>query len=255
MTLGDIDTEFRRQTGETDVNGRWSQSDVAGLANEARNNIALLLRWPDATWTQTLTGGTGTGITEITLPETVQIDRVYVNGQPIAPTSIPALEGTDIQFYDETSTDGTFKPQWNTQPYAGYPVQNAQTGYPAGMSPWYVGHRPNYYLRGGNMGIVPSPSGSFTIQIDGVGVPAPFVNQSDVDIFPSFFKYAIVHKMIELANLVDRNMETAQAHAALYKEQERELISWRRTLEKNKPRGPRFMSYRHFWSRGSLIGR
>ena len=253
MTLSDLDAEFRRNTGEPDPTGRWSYSDVAGWTNEARNFLAMLLRWPDATWTNTLTGGTGTGITEIQLPELLEIDRVYVAGQPIVPTTIPQLEGTDIQFYDQTATGNL--PQWNTQPYAGYPVQNGQMGYPAGTGPFFVGMRPRYYLRGGNIGLVPSPSGSFTIQIDGIGPPTPLVNQGDVDIFPSFFKYAIAHKAAELAFLADKAMDSAQAQGQLYQQHEKELITWRRKLQKNAPRGPRLISYRGFFSRGSIIGR
>lgn len=255
MTLSDLDQEFRRNTGETDPSGRWSYADVAGWVNEARNFLALLIRWPDTTWTQTLTGGSGTGITEIQLPEILEIDRVYVAGQPIVPTTIPALEGTDIQYYDESSTDGTFKPQWNTQAYAGYPVSNAQMGYPAGMSPFYVGQRPRYYLRGGNIGLIPSPSGSFTMQIDGIAPPTALVNPGDVDVFPSFFKYALAHKAAELAFLADKAMDSAQAQEALYKDHEKELITWRRTVQKNVPKGPRLITYRHLFNRSSLIGR
>lgn len=252
MILNDIDIEFRRNTGETDPAGRWSYADVAGWINEARNFLALLLRWPDWTWTNTLSGGTGIGVAEIQMPETIQIDRVYVNGQPIVPTSIPALEGTDIEYYDMSVGN---LPQWNQQPYASFPVQSGQQGYPQGLGPFYVGQRPRYYMRGGNLGLVPSPSGSFTLQVDGVGVPPPLVNQNDIDIFPSFAKYTIAHKAAELAFLADKNPDSAQAQAMEYKANEKELITWRRSLVKNLPRGPRVIGYRHFWSRGSLIGR
>lgn len=250
MTLGDIDSQFRVYTAEPDNTGRWSQADAAALFNEARNYIALLLRWPDATWVNVLSGGQQ----EFTIPEILEIDRVYLAGQPIYPTSIPILEGTDIEYYDQSALNNT--PQWNTQPYAGYPVSNSQFGYPIGVSPsFYPGQRPGYYMRGGNIGFVPPPASAYTVQIDGVGVPPQLVNQSDVDIFPSFFKHAIAWKAAEIGYAADKAIESATAASSEYMKWEKQLISWKRQLQRNKPRGPRFISYRHFWSRGSLVGR
>lgn len=250
MTLGDLDAQFRIYTGEPDPNGRWSQADVATLMNEQRNYVAMLIHWPDATWTNTLTGQQQ----EFTLPEILQIDRVYLAGQPIVPISPPALEGTDIEFYDQSAVNNT--PQWLTQPYAGYPVTNNQYGYPIGMTPSFTsGRRPAYYMRGGNIGFVPPPANAYLIQIDGVGVPPLLVNEGDVDIFPSFFKHYLAWRAAVVAGISDRANEFMAAANSQAAEWEKQIISWGRNLQKNRPKGPRFIAYRHFYSRQSMVGR
>lgn len=253
MTLGDIDAQFRIYTGEPDPTGRWSYSDAANLINEGRNYISMLTHWPDATWVNVLTGPAQ----EFTLPEILEIDRVYLNGQPIVPTSIPALEGTDIELYDQSSQTTQFTPNWNSQPYSIYPVPNSQFGYPAGMPPsFFQGQRPGYYLRGGNIGFVPPPTtGSYNIQIDGVTVPPPLVNQSDVDIFPSFMKFYIAWRAAMVAQYGDKASESMQLAAGMVKDWEKMIISWVRNLQKNRPKAARFISYRHRYNRASTVGR
>ncbi|MGH7745824.1 MAG: hypothetical protein ACREQ5_13740 [Candidatus Dormibacteria bacterium] len=251
MTLGNLDNQFRVYVAEPNNQGRWSQNDVATLVNEAQNYYAIMLRWPDASYFNTLPGSQQ----EFTLPEILEIDRVYLNGQPIVPTSIPALEGTDIELYDQSAANNT--PQWNQTTYQPYPVTNVQYGYPQGMTVAPIagqGARPNYYLRGGNLGFVPPPSASYFVQVDGIGLPLPLALQTDISIFPSFFQHILALRAALIAFTADQNLQNMAAIQQQITQWERNLLSWKRALQKNKPTGPRVISYRNFYNREAIIG-
>ena len=250
MTFGDIDNLFRVFTGEPDNQGRWSDTDVATLVNEAQNFIALTIQWPIVHFS----ASTVASQQEYTLPELLQIERVYLAGQPCVPTDIATLEGTQIEFYDQTNPTTTYTPNWNNQPATAYPVVNTQMGYPNGVSPYYVGERPQYYVNGGNIGFVPPPIAAYTMDLWGVGVPQVLANQNDACDFPSFFKSAIAHKAAELALLSDSKPQAAQTQGLKFAEWLPKLLTWRQTLVKNKSRGPRVIAYRHFYRRGSILG-
>lgn len=251
MTLSDINALFRIFTAEPDNTGRWSDSDVATLINEAQNFISLQIEWPVGHWQATSVNGTQ----EYTQPQLIKIERVYLAGQPCIPTDIATLEGTQIEFYDQTNPTTAYTPNWNSQPVTAYPVVNTQMGYPNGVSPYYVGERPQYYLNGGNLGFVPPPAGAYTMDIWGIAVPTPLVNLADVCVFPDFFKSALAHKAAEIALHADSADDRAQQQALKFAEWMPQLRAWKRTLLKNKSRGPRPITYRHFFKRGSLLGR
>lgn len=255
MTFADIDNLFRVFTAEPDNTGRWSDTDVSTLTNEAQNFIALLLEWPVVHFSSTSSAPVnGVPVQEYTLPEILQIERVYLAGQPCVPTDIETLEGTQIEFYDQTSTTTPYTPNWNSQVATAYPVVNTQMGYPNGVAPFYIGERPQYYVNGGNIGFVPPPAAAYVMDIWGIGVPTPLVNQTDGCVFPSFFKSALAHKTAELAFLADSKPEMAQTQALKFAEWVPQLRTWRKGLVKNKSRGPRPISYRHFYRRGSILG-
>lgn len=251
MTGGDLNSLFRLYTAEPDNQGRWSDADAYTLINESQNYIALQIEWPVAH----LSSSTVQNTQEYTIPEILKIERVYLQGQPCVPTDIATLEGTQIGFYDQTSKVTPYTPNWNSQPAATYPVTNVQMGYPNGVSPFYVGQRPQYYINGGNIGFVPPPAGVYTMDIWGIGVPRAMANPSDVCDFPSFFKSAIAHKAAELAFLSDSQLEKAQTQGLKFMEWMPQLRTWKYDLLKNKSRGPRPIAYRHFFRRAASRGR
>lgn len=254
MTGATLNNLFRVFTAEPNNQGRWSDADAYTLINEAQNLLGLLLEWPVVNLTATSQAQTQ----EYVLSTNIQkIERVYLQGQPCVPTDIATLEGTQIEYYDQNSNTTPYTPQWNTAIYNTYPVTNTQTGYPNGVSPYYVGKRPSYYVYGetgnaGNltMGFVPIPlSSNYAISIWGIGVPNPVLQATDNSDFPSFFASAIAHKASELAFLADSQNERAQAAALKFAEWLPQLRTWKLDLLKNKSRGPRPIAYRQFFKR------
>lgn len=250
MLGSDINATFRRFTAETDPTGRWADADVYDFINQAQNLISLQLEWPVVHLNAMSVANTQ----EYTMPEIVKIERVYLAGQPCVPTDIATLEGLQIEYYDQNSTQTPNTPQWNSAVFNTYPVTNTQVGYPNGVSPYYVGQRPVYYVNGGNIGFVPIPAGAYSMDIWGIGLPTPFSTGTETCSFPSFFKPALAHKAAQLAFEADSQLERAQMQSAHFMEWMPQLRTWKYDLVKNKSRGPRPITYRHFFRRGSIMG-
>lgn len=249
MTGGDLNNLFRIETAEPDSQGRWSDTDVYTLINEAQKFIALQIEWPIVHLSTTTVLNTQ----EYTMPEIIQIHRVYLAGQPCVPTDIATLEGLQIGYYDQNSTQTAYTPQWNSAVYNTYPVANTQAGYPNGVSPYYVGQRPQFYENGGNIGFVPIPAGAYALDIWGIGVPRSLAASNDVSDFPSFFQSAIAHKAAERALIADNKPAMAQIQAMKFAEWMPRLREWKHDLLKFKSRGPRPIAYRHFYRRGPIL--
>jgi hypothetical protein len=182
-------------------------------------------RWPEATWTAT----TIIGQQEYALVEMVDLLRVYVAGQILPKTSIPNLEGDQIQLFDQTAPN--FIPQWVYQGTLSYPV-SSDTGGPFGMGlPWQSGDRPQYYKRGGNLGIVPPPANAVTIQIDGVPVANTLVQYTDQTILPYMATDAICWKTLMLTAVGEQKLQDAAQYDTAYKGALALLLSWRKTWD------------------------
>jgi hypothetical protein len=221
------------------LDGRWSQADLTVLINQAHTQIALDLDWPESTYT----GTTVMGTQEYQLPETLKILRVYVAGMPIVPTTIPALGGDQLEIYDRSALNN--QPQWTAQPEETYPIQTGTTGTgtggwgrgaDAGNTPWSIGNRPRFYMRGGNIGFVPIPAGAYLAQIDFVPQPPALVLAGDVSIYQTTFKDAICWKACEYAMFADNNsmMSTCTNN---YQAELLKLRAWKEDLIKMLPRG------------------
>jgi hypothetical protein len=244
MQLSQIDNLFRVYTSETDpVNGRWTYADVATLANQSRWAINSELDWPQGTVSAT----TITGQMEYQLPLLTKVLRVYLSGQLLVPTTIPQLNGEQIEFWDQTAANNI--PQWLAQTNTVYPVTGTAYGapYPSTL-PFYQGMRPMWYLRGGNIGFVPQPAGAYPITIDIVPRPAALVNQTDVDnMYDQFFLEAIVQGMVMRAMQADRDMDARMAAALAFKQEMGKLQSWVADMRSGAPRGPIPVVYRAFY--------
>jgi hypothetical protein len=232
MTLSDLLNLTRILLAEpnTTPTGRWSDSDLTTLINQAQQQIALELDFPEAS----LTFSTTTGIQEYQMPELLKILRVYIAGQPIVPTTIPALEGDQIEFWDQTAANN--QTQWQSQSGLAYPVAASQSWPNAGNTPWQQGNRPRFYMRGGNMGFVPKPSGVYSVQVDIVPSPPTLVNSTDTSIFDTKFKDAICWKTCTYAFFADSNSLMATA-TQNYELEMRKLRAWKEDIQKMLPRG------------------
>ena len=243
MQFAVLDNYFRVITSEPDVTGRWSLQDSATLINQARYSISAELDWPQGTITTT----TIASQMEYTLPTITKILRVYVAGQLIVPTTIPNLQGDQIEFYDQTGTNNA--PQWNTQVASAYPVTGTSFGspYPSSL-PFVQGARPQWYQRGGNLGLVPPPAGVYTLSIDIVPRPSALANLTDIDnCYDEFFKEAICQGAAMRALQSDRDQDARMAAADAYRTQMKLLKSWVEDMTAGAPRGPMPVVYRGFY--------
>jgi hypothetical protein len=214
--------------------GRWSDTDLTTLVNQAHTQIALDIDWPESTYT----GYTLPNIQEYQMPETLKILRVYLGGQPIVPTTIPALQGDQIEVWDQSSPGNT--PGWVYQPAQSYPFLQTSNGggygTNAGNTPWHQNERPRFYTRGGNLGFVPMPNGAFYVQVDLIPQPPVLINAADVSIYQTTFLDAIVWKTCEYAMFADSNALTSMC-SSNYQSELVKLRAWKSDYVKMLPKG------------------
>jgi hypothetical protein len=171
------------------------------------------------------------------MPETLKILRVYLGGQPIVPTTIPALGGDQVEIWDQSAPGNI--PQWVYQPQESYPFLTGTggcSGINAGNTPWCQNERPRFYPRGGNIGFVPTPNCAFYIQIDLVPQPPMLVLSTDVSIYQTTFKDAIVWKAVEYAMFADNNSMLSTA-VSNYQAELLKVRAWKQDYQKMLPRG------------------
>jgi hypothetical protein len=250
-TLLGIINEIRVRAGEPDPAGRWSNANLTPLINRAHVDVGLLLQRPEATFYFVTVPTVG----EYNLDEHTNILRVKVGGppgQPIVPQSIDMLEGTQINLYDQSSTTTPFTPQWLTQPPASYPVSSS-TGFPAPITiPWSPGNRPAFYLRGDGavLGLVPTPSTGYVVQIDCIAQPSVLVNDGDSSDFPDKAMDALVYKTMAYMAVSDRNSTALVLAERLYGGETGtggavgQLLSQQRATPQHKSRAPLFVTAR-----------
>jgi hypothetical protein len=235
MQLQDLNTFVRILLAEPEnsLSGRWNDTDLATLINQAQTQVALDLDWPESSYT----GFTVASVQEYQMPEALKILRVYLAGQPIVPTTIPAMEGSQIELWDQSAPGNI--PQWLYQQSQIYPFLSGTYGYNAfnaGNTPWNQNERPRFYIRGGNIGIVPKPAGAYFMQIDLIPQPPTLVNLTDVSLYQTTFKDAICWKSVEYALFGDTNslLSTAMDN---YKAEIIKLRAWKEDYQKMLPKG------------------
>lgn len=204
MTLGDLLARIRNQSGEFRP-ANWTDARLAGLYNDAQSALSLRLDFPR----QTIPITTIANQREYQIPELVKLWTVYIQSpdgsmQELYGTDISTLQGDTLQSYDNTS--GTIQgapiqtPQWLTGVPVAYPYQAAQIGgWVPTKLPWTnnTAQRGAFYLRGGYIGILPTPAtATSTILIDCVPAPPIMVNSSDQSIYPVSFANALKWKAI-----------------------------------------------------------
>lgn len=246
MQLGDINAQVRILLAEPDSTGRWSDTDLASLINQGQKAVVKELEFPEGT----LVNQTTAGQQEYTIPEVFKILRVYVAGQPIIQTDIPTLEGAQIEMYDQSAPN--YLPQWLSQNSTAYPVAS-DTGYPYPSTlPFYAGQRPQWYLRGGNIGLVPPPAGTYTLQIDIVPVPAALANAADVSTLPSNFLQAIAWYAVYQAKFADSRLEDAAFAMQQFEGEMGKLRAWKSSFKGSTNRAPVLLTYRSMTNTGPV---
>lgn len=204
MTLGDLLARVRNTTGEFSP-ANWTDMRIAGMLNDAQAALSLRLDFPR----QTIPIPTIANQREYQLAELVKLWCVYIASpdgsvQEAYGTDISTLQGDTRQIYDNSS--GTTmgypiqSPQWIVGQPVAYPWQAQQLG---GWVPtknvWQntPAQRNAYYLRGGYIGILPTPlTATSTILVDCVPSPPPMVNPMDLSIYPVNMANALKWKAI-----------------------------------------------------------
>lgn len=219
MNASDVIADIRSILAEPNANGRWPDSLLLGNLNIAIKEITRDIRFPESRGSFS----TIAGVQEYALQETLRILRVYYAGESLPRTDIPTMEGYQIQMYDNTAqgagpggqlTGGEapnlyqtpVAPQWTSAPAQTAPVlDGAGTSFAQPYSQsWYPGRRPVYYMRGGNLGIVPAPAGVVPVVIDAIRQPPSLVNTSQELMLPDITRQLLMWRTVFLCYASDR---------------------------------------------------
>jgi hypothetical protein len=250
MTQSDLETTIRDYLNEPDVNGRFSSAVVTRSMNRAQDATALLIFWPYAS----VPGTWNTNLENPLIEDMLSVKEVKVNGQICVPTDVPLLQGTQIEMYDQSGKNQT--PEWlaldraaYTNP-ATYPVTATQgvTGYPISMIPGQPPSRPAYYIRGANLGIIPTPVSGSTVTIGYIQRPIQLsaTVPTGISIYPEIFRDCIAFKSCQLLKASDRKFDEANEWRDMWKEEVVKLRYWKNQLSP-VPERPQPITYRTYF--------
>lgn len=245
MLASEVTARIRQELADPNTSGRYSEAELLGLVSDAQRLLTRVCKWPKGV----LLGQTIANQMEYVLPEVERVDYVYVAGQPILPTTVEQLQGNQIGFYDESGPGYT--PQWVSAPASAYPISSSMGGYNQMGLPFYPGQRPQYYLRGGNIGFVPPPVGTYNMMVYCIPVPAAVTTDQQVLVFPSQAKEALVWRCVADEMFADQNDTLMQIAEAKYQENLKLLLSTLKSLNHDKPSQPMVRTYRNMY-RGRL---
>ena len=246
MLTSDIVNYARFLLTEPNSTGRFSDSALITCVNVANSQVMLDLQWPEATLTLTTTTAQ-----EYALPPLLQIERAYMNGQPLIPTTLSRLEGVSLNMYDQSTNVNS--PQWTIAPASTYPVQNTGSGYPtsAGNTPYSANQRPVYYLRGGYIGVVPAPVAGQTFTLNITPIPATSTALGDTSLFPIHFLRALGAHVTMQCYEADEPLEvstSAEAWGQRYQKEVGKLQTWKDKMLLNLDKSPQFVTYRSYYA-------
>jgi hypothetical protein len=248
---------------EPNTGQRWNNLKLITLVDRAQKMLMRTLRWPEARYVfQTNLAQ------EYQIPEMIRVLRVYIAGQIIEQTSIPTLQGQQTGVNDQSGTGGgpggfvgtgvapvlaggQFGPAWVGQGTAVYPVSTAGS-YTSPASPWFIGRRPAYYMRSGNIGFVPGPLGSSTCVIDCIAQPPTLQNLQDALMVPDIAVDCLAWKLCEFMSYADdeqgQDVQNSRDYALKgYRDALAELRMWRRTYDGVTSTGPNVFALRTFY--------
>lgn len=237
VTGQDIINKTRIYAAEPNPGGRWSDSDILSLADDACTAVSMRADFPESIFKMTALSGTQ----EYALPEVMAILRVYVAGQLIFPTDIPTLQAEQIEVFDQSGANYT--PAWTQVAAATYPVANDMAS-PVPAVSYYPGQRPQFYLRGANIGFVPTISGTPTIQIDAIPIPIPLTAAGTQTNYPHIFLPALAHHTAAAMYSADSNDAMANIELGKYELALKDIVAWKRNFVRNKPRRTFLYPYR-----------
>jgi hypothetical protein len=252
--------------GPGGVQTRWPDSYLVPLTDRAVKAVVADVLFPESRiWFTSIAGQQ-----QYQLPAMHEIQRVYVNGQPIAstPGNIDTLEGIQSQLYNATGNGaeppgsggppgggGPMQPEWVVQTPVSYPYLNAWGSPAPGAQPYYPGQSPRYYFRGGYIGIVPAPIAvGAQITVEGVRIPNTLVSVNDTVVVPDNFMDAI-NLYVLWATSISNDSSTAQKNREMnrndYDIEIRKLRTWaRQYLRDNDQILPQTNMYRDYYREG-----
>lgn len=231
------------------VGSRWSDANLLTLEYPALRAVARDVEWPEGT----VQFSTQVNVQEYTLLPIAKLLRVYVlsGGAPqiLQPTSIPLMQGDQIELYDQSSGSNNFQPQWTAQTPESYPVSNSQFGAGNSPIPYFPGQRPQYYLRGANLGLIPAPSAQYTVIVDMIPMPQQPTALTSPLYFPDDFAEAIAWKICEQAWVGDAQRASSDATwpnqaASNYAREVAKLRLWKSDFNPNLSSRPQILTYR-----------
>jgi len=262
MTAQDIITVFRTLTGER-YQTRWVDvpstlsapiyNSTLILADLAQREVARETRWLKGR--QLMQTQPNIGEYKITF-QRVSILRAYIltasGPQRLAPTTMSQMTGDQLRLYDQSAKNYT--PQWQAIPPEPYPVANGSFGVGFFALPMMPGRRPQYYIEGDMLGIVPVPSASYGIYLDTKAMPQKLVAVDQNSEFPDDWVESIGQKMVALAYQADQD-DAGEAKAdTRFKEALAKTIWWAQNDNEEDPEGPQILTHRSFYSGGVFGG-
>jgi hypothetical protein len=237
VLASDVISDWRTILNEPSTSGRFTDANALSYLNIANKELIREIRFPESRcWFNTTTG-----VQEYELNEMLRILRCYYAGESVPRTDIPTLEGYQIQMYDNTAQGAgpgggipsgvptlyytSVAPQWSSAQSQGAPgISGGSTSFAQPYSQsWYPGRRPVYYVRGGNLGIVPPPGGTVPIVLDCIRQPSQIMDDSTALTLPDICRQALMFKMGALAYLSDRGAEAQALRSGFLSEYAKEL--------------------------------
>lgn len=247
MLALDVIQSARDKYGVPQTSNNWNDARCLRILGDACDDIAKESDFPEAAYPIK----TVAGQREYQMIEHVKILRAYLvqNGvfmQPLPGTNIPTLEGDVLMMYDQSSGqisgDQSYTPQFIAEPAQAYPLTNAGSGrsiVPTAL-PYYSvtasAQRGTFYLRGGNIGVVPPPNASgLILAVDHIPMqPLPTVDSAFM-IYPRLYKDALAYKMCAYMAGSDRS-PSAQLFESHYMDLLPRLRTWLDNVQATKPK-------------------
>ena len=241
MLVGDVVNDWRRQINEPNTN-RFTVQDSLDFFMKAQRQLMFELDFPEATYTIT----TVAGQSEYAMIENYKVLRVYAitpGGvkQILFGTNIGIMEGDITESYDGTSGrilgNPVQTPQWLADSAQPYPITaGGNGGYANTTGKFQYNDPPRYYMRGGNIGVVPTPTVSIQICIDYLPMPPTITDLSELSIFPQNCQEALVFKMCQFSRMAD-NSSQAVGYSQMYDSEIKEkLRPWKDSFQATKPK-------------------
>lgn len=260
MQAQDCVALLQSELGDTSY-GRFTQQTLLQWIDRANKRIVRDVLFPDSR----IVVQTVQNQQLYAFPPLIKIFAIYVAGQLVVPSDLPTIEGRQILQWQQNpnpsstvtpgsdapfGAQGPYAPNWVVQEPLSYPVSNgwASTAAPDAQ-PWWIGQRPRYYWRGGQLGLVPSPANSTPVDIvvDCVRLPDTVTTLSQTLTTPDNFMDAIVWAACALAKFSDDGARAADQRDYAenrYSQEMRALKEWRGEFVGEQRDGPKVLTQR-----------
>jgi hypothetical protein len=247
VTAGDILASARMKYGVPSTSNRWNDANLLQALNDACDDIAKEVDFPEATIPITTVAGVGM----YPCPDVVKLLRCYliqngVFGTPLPGTDIPTLEGDILQIYDQSSGEiqgaPTNTPQFMAEQPQNYPLTNSPVGQstvPTALPYFSVtagAQRGMCFLRGGYVCVVPAPAASgLILAVDAVPLQTFLTADGNMMIYPRVYREALAQHMCKTMAASDRS-PMLQVFEGRYQNEVPGLRTWHDNILASKPK-------------------